>query len=177
MAYLLLLPLAAALVYQFLALFSLGRFFWAAPPAPVTCPLPGVTVFKPIRGLTPETRERLRNGLRRSPTWEIVRRNARSLAAEFDSYAAYRFDPAPFRTFMVPSALFLGSRTPPFMRDAAYALASALPVSKVFMLEGEGHGAMSTSPDLFVKVVYEALDWAEAQAEPQELGWESALAQ
>lgn len=57
MAYLLLPFLLAALVYQFLAFFSLWRLFNAAPPAPPAPPWPGITVFKPVKGLAPETRE------------------------------------------------------------------------------------------------------------------------
>ena len=57
MTYLLFLLLTAAWVYQFLALVCLGRFF--RPPAsaaPVTTG-PGITVFKPLKGLSPLSRE------------------------------------------------------------------------------------------------------------------------
>jgi ceramide glucosyltransferase len=45
----------AALVYQLLAIISLARFFRQARPRPVG-PEPGVTVFKPVRGLEAVTR-------------------------------------------------------------------------------------------------------------------------
>jgi ceramide glucosyltransferase len=47
----------AALVYQFLALISLARFFRPAPGSPSPQQQPGVTVFKPVRGLEAVTRE------------------------------------------------------------------------------------------------------------------------
>ncbi len=57
MAYLILLLLAAAWFYQFLALVSLGRFFRISPPAPPGRTGPGLTVFKPLRGLEALTGE------------------------------------------------------------------------------------------------------------------------
>ena len=53
----LLLLLLAALAYQVLALVSLGRFFQRPLPYPSSSELPGITVFKPLKGLDPETRE------------------------------------------------------------------------------------------------------------------------
>ena len=56
-AFLFLLLLIGAWGYQLLALVSLWRFFGlAAAPPPVTAG-PGITVFKPLKGLTADTRE------------------------------------------------------------------------------------------------------------------------
>jgi ceramide glucosyltransferase len=57
MVYLILLLLAAAWFYQFLALVSLGRFFRTPASAPPGRNGPGITVFKPLRGLEALTRE------------------------------------------------------------------------------------------------------------------------
>ena len=57
MAYLVFLLLTAAWFYQFLALVSLGRFFRPAPSAPLVKTGPGITVFKPLKGLSPLSRE------------------------------------------------------------------------------------------------------------------------
>jgi len=57
MAYLVFFLLAAAWFYQFLALVSLGRFFRPPPPAPLAPTGPGITVFKPLKGLEPLSRE------------------------------------------------------------------------------------------------------------------------
>src|SRR3989339_1998403 len=56
MIYLIFLLLTAAWVYQFLALICLGRFFRPSPSAPPV-PGPGITVFKPLKGLSPLSRE------------------------------------------------------------------------------------------------------------------------
>jgi ceramide glucosyltransferase len=57
MAYLVFLLLTAAWFYQFLALVSLGRFFRPSPSAPLIKTGPGITVFKPLKGLAPLSRE------------------------------------------------------------------------------------------------------------------------
>ncbi|MDP2045620.1 MAG: ceramide glucosyltransferase, partial [Deltaproteobacteria bacterium] len=58
MIYLVFLLLAAAWCYQFLALVCLGRFFRPLPSsAPPVKTGPGITVFKPLKGLSPFSRE------------------------------------------------------------------------------------------------------------------------
>jgi ceramide glucosyltransferase len=57
MVYLVILLLTAAWFYQFLALICLGRFFRPGAPAPVAATGPGITVFKPLKGLEPLSRE------------------------------------------------------------------------------------------------------------------------
>ncbi len=57
MAYPIFFLLAAAWFYQFLALVSLGRFFRPPSPAPLVPNGPGITVFKPLKGLEPLSRE------------------------------------------------------------------------------------------------------------------------
>ena len=55
--------LVAALAYQVLALLSLARFFQQPLPAPALSEFTGITVFKPVKGLDPETRECLQSFL------------------------------------------------------------------------------------------------------------------
>jgi len=56
--------LLAALAYQVLALICLARFFKQPPPSQAAGESPGLTVFKPVRGLGPETRDCLESFLR-----------------------------------------------------------------------------------------------------------------
>ena len=53
----------AALVYQVLALVCLWRFFSQPPKPHPTPPLPGITIFKPLKGLDETTRECLESFL------------------------------------------------------------------------------------------------------------------
>ena len=57
MVYLVILLLTAAWFYQFLALICLGRFFRPSAEAPPVATGPGITVFKPLKGLEPLSRE------------------------------------------------------------------------------------------------------------------------
>ena len=57
MAYLFLVLGLAALTYQILALFCLSRFFRRLPLPRAASPGPGVTIFKPLKGLEAHTRE------------------------------------------------------------------------------------------------------------------------
>lgn len=57
MIYLFIILLLAALAYQALALISLWRFFLRPLPPQAAPEGPGITVFKPVKGLDPETRE------------------------------------------------------------------------------------------------------------------------
>jgi pimeloyl-ACP methyl ester carboxylesterase len=95
--------------------------------------------------------------------WTAAMRNVRSIPAEADSYAAYRFEPTEFRNFNVPTVFLLGSTTGPVMQHWVEDLHAALPASRIMVLEGQGHGAMLEAPELFVRTVRAALDWTAAQ--------------
>jgi pimeloyl-ACP methyl ester carboxylesterase len=86
-------------------------------------------------------------------------RNAESIPAEVDSYATYRFDPADFHDFLTPTVLLVGGTSSPVMRQWMEELQEAIPYSRIMELQGQGHGAMMTAPELFVHTVREALDW------------------
>jgi pimeloyl-ACP methyl ester carboxylesterase len=109
--------------------------------------------------LPPEARQQMLAGMHQSPIWSAALRNARSIPAEVDSYATYRFDPAEFRDFITPTVLLLGSTSSPVMQRWVDELHAALPYSRIMMLEGQGHGAMMVAPALFARAVREALDW------------------
>jgi len=74
MTYLFLLLLTAAWVYQFLALVCLGRFFRPLPSsAPPVKTGPGITVFKPLKGLSPLSRECLTSFLTQDyPSYQVL---------------------------------------------------------------------------------------------------------
>jgi pimeloyl-ACP methyl ester carboxylesterase len=109
--------------------------------------------------LPPEARPQMLAGMRQAPIWSAALRNARSIPAEVDSYATYRFDPAEFRDFTTATALLIGSTSSPVVRGWAEKLQAALPHSRIIIMEGQGHGANWAAPELFARTVREALDW------------------
>jgi pimeloyl-ACP methyl ester carboxylesterase len=107
--------------------------------------------------LTLEARQQMLAGLRRSPVWSAALRNARSIPAEVDSYATYRFDPVDFQHFRTPAVLLLGSTGSPVMKAWVHELQATLPGSHTVLLEGQAHAAMLAAPELFVRTVREAI--------------------
>lgn len=110
-------------------------------------------------GLRPDARGQMLARLRQTPVWAGALQNARSIPAEADAYATYRFEPAEFRDFATPTALLLGGTSGPVMRRWVEELHAALPSSRIMLLQGQGHGAMHAAPELFVRTVQAALAW------------------
>ena len=93
------------------------------------------------------------SGLLQSPFGHILARNARSIPAELESYAAYGFDAERFRNFPLPAVLLLGSYSPPSNSIITTQLQAILPHQKTALLEGQEHSAMASAPELFAQVL------------------------
>lgn len=80
---------------------------------------------------------------------------ARTYPRELRALYRYTFDPARFRSMRTPTLLLLGDAGPgpSFFRKASDALHAALPDSRIVVLEGQGHMAIFTAPDLFTRSV------------------------
>lgn len=93
------------------------------------------------------------HSLRSSSTWKVRLQAAHTLPREVRMAETFRFDAARFFTVRVPTLLLLGTESPKFMRDSTLAAATALQNSRVESLEGQGHAAMTTAPDMFLRKV------------------------
>lgn len=125
----------------------------------VTTALLDVVAASENPGTSEKNRLQMLERLRESSMWRAALRNARSIPAEVESYFAYRLDPAQLRGFETPTVLLLGGRSGPVMRRWVEELSAALPVSTVMTIEGQGHAAMISAPELFVRTLLQALDW------------------
>ena len=65
----------------------------------------------------------------------------------------YVFEPERFRKLSVPTLLLLGGNSPPMLSRPTELLAATLPNSRVVVMPGQGHAAINTAPDLFLKEV------------------------
>jgi pimeloyl-ACP methyl ester carboxylesterase len=101
----------------------------------------------------PETLERLQ----KNRLWQMWLSNAHTLPAELRSFAKYNLDPAQFTAFHKPTLLLYGSESPRYMRASTEKVAALLPNSRVAVLEGQGHGAMNSAPELFVGQIMQFL--------------------
>ncbi len=86
---------------------------------------------------------------RQAPSWPARIATAPGTAREMRAVAGYRFAPERFAALAVPTLLLMGSETAPHQRAAIAALAATLPANQVRVLEGHGHAAPDTAPDLF----------------------------
>jgi pimeloyl-ACP methyl ester carboxylesterase len=91
--------------------------------------------------------------LRSQPRWLERLKNAHTIPRELHADRDYRFDPARFANFQVPTLILVGERSPDSDLADAEALANALPNSRVEVLPGQGHAATHTSPEMFAGVV------------------------
>lgn len=86
--------------------------------------------------------------LRAQPTWTERVAAAHTLGREDRAAASYAFIPERFAQMEVPTLLLHGSESPPAFRERIDALQAALPDSTVRILEGQGHAANVTAPEL-----------------------------
>jgi pimeloyl-ACP methyl ester carboxylesterase len=86
--------------------------------------------------------------LERSPIWELRRQVVATLPRELGAALAHRFDAATLAEFRTPTLLLLGTESPAWAVRSVRAHAEAIPRAETRMLEGQGHGANVTAPDL-----------------------------
>ncbi len=92
-------------------------------------------------------------GQRASSTWPARVAAAHTALDEARGGGSYAFAPARFRDLTTPTLLLVGSESPPFLRAATEALAAALPHGQTRVLADQGHVAMDSAPDLFLREV------------------------
>jgi pimeloyl-ACP methyl ester carboxylesterase len=87
------------------------------------------------------------------PAWQGRVAAAHTVLRELQGEATWMFEAERYGRVTVPTLLLTGSESFQIARDGTAALHEALPNSRVVVLEGQGHGAMTTAPDLFVSEV------------------------
>jgi pimeloyl-ACP methyl ester carboxylesterase len=91
--------------------------------------------------------------LKALPAWPGRLAAASVLPRELRVDERYRVDAARLGRINVPTMIFLGGASLPMYRAGAEQLQRAIPGSQLGVLEGQGHAAMDTAPDLFVEAV------------------------
>lgn len=92
-----------------------------------------------------------------SPVFPARVAAAHTLPRELRAHVLYGFVPGRFNTLTTPTLLLLGSDSPPFFTAAIAALETALPNSRVIIMEGQQHIAMDTAPEIFTREVLKFL--------------------
>lgn len=122
-----------------------------------------VTIFRDVIEMSDQEVEMVRS----SPTWPQRVAAAHTVLREIREEAAYLFDPVRYRDLTVPTLLLTGSESYQIARGGTAALHDALPNSRVVVLQGQGHVAITTAPELFVREVMAFLSepWRAAEKE------------
>jgi pimeloyl-ACP methyl ester carboxylesterase len=94
--------------------------------------------------------------LRGDPSWPARVASAHTVLREMAD-GDYQFDAKRFRSLDIPVLLLVGETSPEFLTAPTRQLAAALPNSQVIELPGQGHVAMTTAPDIFLKAVTDFL--------------------
>lgn len=94
---------------------------------------------------------------RQDPSWPTRIATAPGTEREMRAVEGYLFASERFAALAIPTLLLMGSTTAPHQRAAIDALAATLSNHQVRVLEGHGHMAPDTAPDLFVRAVVEFL--------------------
>ena len=90
---------------------------------------------------------------RASPAWPARLAAAHTLPRELRAQERYRFNAGRFGSLNTPTLLLLGGDSPFFFKAATEIVAATLSNSRVVVLPGQGHIALDTAPDLFVREV------------------------
>ena len=90
--------------------------------------------------------------MRAEPIWQARLAGAHTVVRE-TAEADYVFDPKRFRNLAVPTLLLLGENSPPSLKKPTERLATVLANGRVVVMPGQGHVAMTTAPELFLRQV------------------------
>lgn len=94
--------------------------------------------------------------MQKEPVWKARLAAAHTIVRE-SAEEDYKFDASRFIGLNVPTLLLQGSESPETLRATTEAIYAALPDSKIAVMPGQHHIAMTTAPELFVQLVTEFL--------------------
>jgi pimeloyl-ACP methyl ester carboxylesterase len=119
----------------------------------------GVITFylSDFMGSSPEAVERQRSNPK---AWERWRSMARTVPRELMIVRDYEFAPYKFVSVKRPMGVMVGGNSRPGMRRAAERIKSGIPQTEIIELPGEGHSAMTSSPEMFASAVLAFLNGA-----------------
>ncbi len=88
-----------------------------------------------------------------SPVWERRKQVLPTLPRELRAELAFRLDRDALAMLATPTLMLLGSESPEWARRSTEAYSEALPHAELRILEGHGHGANTSGPELLAAEV------------------------
>lgn len=98
------------------------------------------------------------DALRGGPEWEAGTAAVHTVPREVRAVGAYRGEPERFGALETPTRLLAGSESPASLVAFSEALEDVLPDGRLATLDGQGHQAMNTAPERFVRTVLDLLE-------------------
>ena len=90
------------------------------------------------------------DNMRGTPIWQARLAAIHTALREGRAANAFSLDPDRLRALRVPTTILMGDQSPAWLRSAAEHAHQAIGGSDLVVLEGQGHMAIDTAPDLFV---------------------------
>jgi pimeloyl-ACP methyl ester carboxylesterase len=91
-----------------------------------------------------------------SPAWPALVALADTIPREVESVGRFRVSAKDLAAWKTPTTMLVGSESPAYMREGAEFVCASAQVCRIVTLEGQGHGAATVAPALFVSKVLEA---------------------
>ena len=93
-----------------------------------------------------------------APSWPGRVASAHTVPREIRAFGEQALDPAQAARIGIPVLLLVGSESPDAIQGRPREVAAALPDARIVELEGQGHMANITAPELTARVLLEFLD-------------------
>jgi len=93
------------------------------------------------------------DAMRRTPAWEARVEIAPTVPRELRAERAFETEWLRLRELRPPCLLLVGSSSPEWARRSTAAFAEAIPTCEVHELEGQGHGAAVSAPELLASEI------------------------
>jgi pimeloyl-ACP methyl ester carboxylesterase len=83
-----------------------------------------------------------------TPAWRARLAACATVPREFRAERDFRFEDLRLSDLPAPALLLVGSESPEWAHRSTAAYAEAIPDARVSTLEGQGHGAAASAPEL-----------------------------
>lgn len=117
--------------------------------------------LRDFMGSSPEAVERQRSNPK---AWERWRSMARTVPRELLIVRDYEFDAVKFSGVKYPFGVLVGGKSRGGMRNSAERIKGGIPQTEIIELPGEGHSAMTSSPEMFASAVLAFFNSADRQS-------------
>ena len=104
--------------------------------------------------------------LARSPLWEARRQVTPTVPRELRAELAHHFDAEALARITAPTLMLVGTESPDWAKRSTRAYLEAIPTAELRVLDGQGHSANVSAPELLARELEQFLRNPRTSAEP-----------